>query len=148
MTTLRTLTDEEFLALAEVGQDDLTSTALELEFMRRFRALISAANVGADFLSMLEDCQMDAEKAEDYLTVIRGAELLDAKQLAADLALAKEFRMLADEAGDLAVGGDGSLGNLPDYGQDLVCEIFSKTGGWCHVTAPPSAPPTASPACR
>ena len=91
MTTLRTLTDEEFLALAEVGQDDLTSTALELELMRRFRALIS----------MLEDCQMDAEKAEDYLTVIRGAEVLDAKQLAADLALAKEFRMLADEAGDL-----------------------------------------------
>ena len=78
MTTLRTLTNEEFLALAEVGQDDLTSTALELEFMRRFRALISAANVGADFLSMLEDCQMDAEKAEDYLTVIRDAELLDA----------------------------------------------------------------------
>ena len=99
MTTLRTLTDEEFLALAEVGQDDLTSTALELEFMRRFRALISAANVGADFLSMLEDCRMDAQQAEDYLTVIRDAELLDAKQLAADLA--KEFRMLADEAGDL-----------------------------------------------
>ena len=97
MTTLRTLTDEEFLALAEVGQDDLTSTALELEFMRRFRA----ANVGADFLSMLEDCQMDAEKAEGYLTVIRDAEVLDAKQLAADLELAKEFRMLADEAGDL-----------------------------------------------
>ena len=53
-----------------------------------------------------------------------------------------------DEAGDLAVGGDGSLGNLPEYGQDLVCEIFSETGGWCHVTAPPSAPPTSSPACR
>ena len=101
MTALRALTDEEFLALAEVGQDDLTSTALELEFERRFRALISAANVGADFLSMLEDCQMDAEKAEDYLTVIRDAEVLDAKQLAADLELAKEFRMLADEAGDL-----------------------------------------------
>lgn len=101
MTTLRTLTDEEFLALAEVGQDDLTSTALELEFERRFRALISAANVGADFLSMLADCQMDAEKAEDYLTVICDAEVLDAKQLAADLELAKEFRMLADEAGDL-----------------------------------------------
>ena len=101
MTALRTLTDEEFLALAEVDQDDLTSTALELEFMRRFRTLISAAKVGADFLSMLEDCQMDAEKAEDYLTVIRDAEVLDAKQLAADLELAKEFRALADEAGDL-----------------------------------------------
>ena len=101
MTALRALTDEEFLALAEVGQDDLTSTALELEFMRRFRALISAANVEADFLSLLEDCQMDAEKAEDYLTVIRDAEVLDAKQLASDLGLAKEFRMLADEAGDL-----------------------------------------------
>ena len=100
MTVLRTLTDEEFLALAEVGQDDLTSTALELEFMRRFRTLISAA-IGADFLSMLEDCGMEAEQAEDYLTVIRDAEVLDAKQLAADLELAKEFRMLADEAGDL-----------------------------------------------
>ena len=101
MTALRALTDEEFLALAEVDQDDLTSTALELEFMRRFRTLISAANVGADFLSMLEDCVMEAEEAEDYLAVIRDAEVLDAKQLAADLELAKEFRMLADEAGDL-----------------------------------------------
>ena len=54
----------------------------------------------------------------------------------------------ADEPGDLAVGSDGSLGNLPNYGQDLVCEIFSETGRWCHVTAPPSAPPTSSPACR
>ena len=32
----------------------------------------------------------------------------------------------ADETGDLAVGGDGSLGNLRDYGQDFVCEIFSE----------------------
>lgn len=101
MTALRTLTDEEFLALAEVSRDGLTSTALELEFMRRFRALISAANVGADFLSLLEDCRMDEQQVEDYLTVIRDAEVLDAKQLAADLELVKEFRTLADEAGDL-----------------------------------------------
>ena len=101
MTTLRTLTDWEFLGLAEAGRDDLTSTALELEFIRRFPALVSAANVGADYLSMLEDCQMDAQQAEEYLTVIRDADLLDAKQLASDLNLAKEFRTLADEAGDL-----------------------------------------------
>ena len=101
MTTLRTLSDEEFLALAEVGRDDLTSTALELEFMRRFRALVSAANVGANVMSMLADCRMDEQEAEGYLIVIRDAEVFDAKQLAADLKLAKEFRELADEAGDL-----------------------------------------------
>ena len=33
-------------------------------------------------------------------------------------------------------------------GQDFVCEIFSETGGCCHITASPSALPTFSPAYR
>jgi hypothetical protein len=102
MTTLRTLSDEEFLALAEVGQDDLTSTALELEFMRRFRALISAANVGADYLNLLADCRMSQEDAETCLRVVHDIYRVDGAQyLALDIKLAHKFRMLADEAGDL-----------------------------------------------
>ncbi len=51
MTLLRTLTDDELIAMVETGQDDLTTTALEIELCRRLK---KTKTEQFDFLSTLE----------------------------------------------------------------------------------------------
>lgn len=72
MTLLRTLSDEELVAQVEAGQDDLTTTALEIELAQRLR---TAVNARITFLDSLQDridsLQEGLEALSDEITTMK-----------------------------------------------------------------------------
>lgn len=72
MTLLRTLSDEELLALVESGRDDLTTTALEIELAQRLR---TARDARIAFLDSLQDridsLQEGLEALSDEITTLK-----------------------------------------------------------------------------
>lgn len=72
MTLLRTLSDEELIAQAEAGRDDLTTTALEIELAQRLR---TAVNARITFLDSLQDridsLQEGLEALSDEITTMK-----------------------------------------------------------------------------
>lgn len=72
MTLLRTLSDEELLALVESGRDDLTTTALEIELAQRLR---TAVKTRIAFLYSLQkridNLQEGLEALSDEITTMK-----------------------------------------------------------------------------
>lgn len=127
---LRTLTDEEFLRHALAVQDPLTSSAIEAECLRRFEALLDTHDSEAYELvtereldaSVLRDTldTLDAHDIEPgalaqlcdamligpantaaLLNALAAADLDAPESLKAELDLAKQFRALVEDAGDV-----------------------------------------------
>lgn len=113
MSALTHLSDEELLRAAYVEIDDLTSTPLELELLKRFAALVDEANsqivqtadeydLDADTLRKLGDALiLDASNSAALLSAVGEAGYDSAETLKADLAMAEKFAALACDAGDV-----------------------------------------------
>lgn len=72
MTLLRTLSDEELLALVESGRDDLTTTALEIELAQRLRTAVNARIAFLDSLQdRIDNLQEGLEALSDEITTMK-----------------------------------------------------------------------------
>lgn len=127
---LRTLTHEEFVRLAYAAQDPLTSSDTEAECLRRFEALLNehdsdlyrvvakcgiAASALGDVLDTLDAHDLDKDSlatlgdaliegpdnSAALLAAITEAGLDTPEFLKAELDLAKQFRALVEDAGDV-----------------------------------------------
>ncbi len=111
--TMSCMSDDQLVQHLHVALDPLTSTAAEAELLERFEALLDERSPEID--SALDEYNFDAADIEtlgDALIVDAGnsAALLsilgeegidDPESLKAELELAKQFRALVEDAGDI-----------------------------------------------
>ena len=108
----KSMDDEHLLASARAEIDPLTSTALELELLDRFEALLDEQDgelteaveefdFEAKHIKALGDALIQStENTVALLEVIGEAGFDDPELLKAELELAAKFRALANDAGD------------------------------------------------
>ncbi|NYT44584.1 hypothetical protein H0A64_07055 [Alcaligenaceae bacterium] len=124
---LRTLSDSEFLRHAYAQSDDLTSSDIERELLRRFELVdtdayeavqeveLCAADLRqlgealegftvsevAELLGLLLEANIDAKALTAILRLLEKAGITESDEFEAELKLADEFRKLANDAGDV-----------------------------------------------
>lgn len=107
---LRTLSLEEFLRHAYTQINDLTSTDLEKEFLKRLEDLtendavtevLKAEFSGEEIRGLAEALQeFDVEDVTKIIDVLTKASTYDPQELEAQLKLAKDFQEVANDIGD------------------------------------------------
>lgn len=112
---LAKLSDDEVLRIARAEINDLTSTALEVELLKRLEALLEDTdepdafyeaamdhNLNALGIAQLGEALIDgAENTAALLRVLADAGYETPEALKADLATAGKFAELANDAGDV-----------------------------------------------
>jgi len=118
VTYLHTLDDETLLRHAHAELDELTSSPLEIELMKRFEATLNEQDAIRPLLDYLDDAdhQVDTDELQDHLSLLNDFSTLniralmeaitdagidDVESLKARLSRADEFDAIANDAGDL-----------------------------------------------
>jgi len=112
---LRTLNDEELLRHARAEINSLISTPLELELLDRFESLLDVQSVHEPIADLLDEYEIDASVMREMLdamlidpantvallNVLAAADIDAPESLKAELDLAKQFRAIVKDAGDV-----------------------------------------------
>lgn len=110
---MQSMDDRHLVASIYAEQDPLTSSAAEIELLARFEALLDEQN--EDLKEAADEYELDAEQIKAIgdalilntdttvalLSAIGDAGIDDPALLKAELELAKKFRALTEDAGDV-----------------------------------------------
>lgn len=115
--TMSCMSDNQLVQHLHVALDPLTSTAAEAELLQRFEALLDQMHEeqyrelmsateeynldSADIKKLGDALIVDASNSAQLLGVIGENDLNDPDSLKAELELAKQFRALVEDAGDV-----------------------------------------------
>lgn len=111
--TLSCMGDDQLAQHLHVALDPLTSTAAEAELLTRFEALLDERSPeidsaldeynfdAADIKTIGDALIVDASNSAALLSILGENDLNDPESLKAELELAKQFRSLVEDAGDV-----------------------------------------------
>lgn len=115
--TMSCMGDDQLVRHLHVALDPLTSTAAEAELLRRFEALLDTmyeegyrelvsatedyALEPADIKKLGDALIVDADNSAALLSILGENELNDPESLKGELKLARQFRSLVEDAGDV-----------------------------------------------